>query len=72
MNKIQNWTLIIRIHQLLILVLLVFSLFVKPEVKKVFWLIMGGAILSLLIQVFLFNMKQDSYKDKVSKHPHEY
>ena len=56
MNSKQNWKLITRIHQLLILVLLVFSLFVKPEVKKVFWLIIAGAVLSLMIQMLLYGV----------------
>jgi diacylglycerol kinase len=72
MNSKQNWNLITRIHQLLILVLLVFSLFVKPEVKKVFWLIIAGAVLSLLIQGFLYGVKEDSFRDKITKHPHQF
>jgi hypothetical protein len=72
MNSKQNWKLITRIHQLLILVLLVFSLFVKPEVKKVFWLIIAGAVLSLMIQMLLYGVKEDSFGDKITKHPHQF
>lgn len=57
MNESKNHMVIIRIHQLLLMVLLVFSLFVKEEVKKGFWLAIGLLVLSLLVQVFLHGAK---------------
>lgn len=71
MEQKENGNLVIRLHQFVILVLLVFSLFVKPEVKKVFWLIIGTAVISLLIQVILFGVKPDSFGNKINNHPHE-
>ena len=71
MKEKKYWSPIIRIHHAVILVVFVFSLFVKPEVKKIFWLIIATGMLSLLIQFFLHNVKSSSYNDKVKKHRHE-
>lgn len=61
MNEKKNYTLLVRIHQLVILVLFVFSLFVKEEIKKVFWLIIGSAVLSLMIQAFIYGARPGSF-----------
>jgi hypothetical protein len=63
MNEKKN-DAVVRIHQAVILILFVFSLFVKEEVKKFFWLIIGCAALSLTIQSFFFTSKADSFRDE--------
>ena len=63
MNQKKN-DAIVRIHQAVILILFVFSLFVKEEVKKFFWLIIGCAALSLTIQSFFYRAKGDSFRDE--------
>ena len=70
MNKNENAKLLIRLHQLIILVLFVFSLFVKPEVKKIFWIVIGAVSLSLIIQEMLYRADPGLFGDKVDKHPH--
>jgi hypothetical protein len=62
MNEKKNEA-IVRIHQAVILILFVFSLFVKEEVKIFFWLIIGGAVLSLTIQSF-YRTKADGFRDE--------
>jgi hypothetical protein len=64
MNEKKNYTFLVRMHQLVILVLFVFSLFVKEEIKKVFWLIIGSAALSLVIQTFVYRARPGSYGSK--------
>ena len=61
MNEKKN-DAVVRIHQAVILILFVFSLFVKEEVKIFFWMIIGGAVLSLIIQSFF--SKADAYRDE--------
>ena len=68
----KNDTTLIRIHQAVILVVFVFSLFVKEEVKKYFWLFIGAMLLSLMIQVFLSGSGPGLFQDKVKKQPNEY
>ncbi|MFL5740261.1 MAG: hypothetical protein ACJ75B_08585 [Flavisolibacter sp.] len=63
MNEKKN-DLVVRIHQAVILILFVFSLFVKEEVKKFFWLIIGTAVISLMIQSFVYRTKQNSIGDE--------
>lgn len=67
MNQKKNYTLIVRIHQLLIGVLFIFSLFVKEDIKKVFWLIIATAALSLIIQSHVYDAKAGLTGDKVKK-----
>jgi phosphoglycerol transferase MdoB-like AlkP superfamily enzyme len=71
MNKTENARFLIRLHQVIIMVLFVFSLFVKPEVKKFFWMIIAAGALSLLIQELLYRADPGLFGDKVEKQPHE-
>jgi multisubunit Na+/H+ antiporter MnhG subunit len=68
MNQRKN-ALLIRIHQAVIVIFFVFSLFVKEEVKIFFWLIIAAAALSLLIQARINGSRPDWYEDEVKKHP---
>jgi hypothetical protein len=70
MNKNENAKLLIRLHQVIILVLFVFSLFVKPEVKKFFWMVIGAVSLSLIIQELLYRADPGLFGDKVEEHQH--
>jgi len=65
MNRNENAKLLIRLHQVIILVLFVFSLFVKPEVKKFFWIVIAGASLSLVVQEMLYRTDPGLFGDKV-------
>ncbi|MGZ8537209.1 MAG: hypothetical protein ACXWV9_03050 [Flavisolibacter sp.] len=67
MNKNENAKFLIRLHQVIILVLFVFSLFVKPEVKKFFWIVIGCVSLSLLIQEMLYRADPRLFGDKINK-----
>jgi hypothetical protein len=71
MNKDENAKFLIRLHQVIILVLFVFSLFVKPEVKKFFWMIIAGGAISLLIQEMLYRADPGLFGDKINEHPRE-
>ncbi len=64
MNEKKNYSLLVRVHQLVILVLFVFSLFVKEEIKKIFWIIIAGLALSLLIQSRIYHARAGSFGDK--------
>ena len=68
----KNDTTLIRIHQAAILVVFVFSLFVKEEVKKYFWLFIGVMLLSLMIQVFMTRSGEGFSHDKIKKQPNDY
>jgi len=68
----KNDTTLIRIHQATILVVFVFSLFVKEEVKKYFWLFIGTMLLSLMIQVLLSRSGSHLFQDKLKKQPNDY
>jgi hypothetical protein len=68
----RNDTTLIRIHQAMILVVFIFSLFVKEEVKKFFWLFIGVMVLSLMIQTMLSRSRTGLFRDKVKKHPNQY
>ncbi|MFL5811911.1 MAG: hypothetical protein ACJ749_20475 [Flavisolibacter sp.] len=68
MNKNENAKFLIRLHQVIILVLFVFSLFVKPEVKKFFWMIIAGGAISLIIQEMLYRADPGLFGDKVNNH----
>jgi hypothetical protein len=58
-------------NEVIILVLFVFSLFVKPEVKKFFWIVIGAVSLSLVIQEILYRADPGLFGDKVNEHPHK-
>ena len=70
MNKNENAKFLIRLHQVIILVLFVFSLFVKPEVKKFFWMVIGAVSLSLVIQEMMYRADPGLFGDKMDEHPH--
>ena len=71
MNKNENAKFLIRLHQVIILVLFVFSLFVKPEVKKFFWMIIAGGAISLIIQEMLYRADPGLFGDKINNHSQE-
>lgn len=64
MNEKKNYSLLVRVHQLVILVLFVFSLFVKEEIKKIFWIVMAGLALSLVIQSRIYNLRAGPFGGK--------
>lgn len=67
----RNYSVLIRIHQGLILLLFTFSLFVKADVKKFFWMTMGILVISLLIQVILYSIRPGAFADKMEEQPGE-
>ena len=71
MNKNENAKFLIRLHQVIILVLFVFSLFVKPEVKKFFWMIIAGGAISLIIQEMLYRADPGLFGDKINNQSQE-
>jgi len=71
MNKNENAKFLIRLHQVIILVLFVFSLFVKPEVKKFFWMIIAGGAVSLIIQEMLYRADPGLFGDKMNEQSRE-
>lgn len=66
-----NKKLIVRIHQIIIGLALLSYVFLNADLKKGSLVLIGAAVMSLLIQVFIYSSRPEWYGDKVKKHPYE-
>lgn len=67
-NNRSNYKLIIRIHQI-VGVMLLSSVFLLPEEsRKTLLTALGTVVISMFIQVFLYGVYPNSFKDKIEKH----
>jgi uncharacterized protein involved in cysteine biosynthesis len=67
----RNWKLIVLIHQVALALVLFALLLVPQDMKRVLWIVFGGLLLSLLVQVFVFNVRSRSFRNRTEQHPDE-
>jgi len=66
-----NYRLVVRIHQIIILITVLSYLFLNKALQKISLTILAVAAISLVIQVFIYSIKPDAFGDKTKEHPHE-
>ncbi len=65
----SNWKTVIRMHQVMILLLLIPVFFINNEYKKLFLIFLGLLVFSLFVQVFFYAIKPGWFGDKVKTYP---
>ena len=66
-----NYRLVVRIHQIIILITALSYFFLNKTLQKISLTILAVAAISLVIQFFIYSIKPDAFGNKTKKHPHE-